>query len=173
MRFVSINLMMTGMHGVELVWMLYSCFLKIYWLLVLVSGRLRNTPFWRKINEDRSPKSFTTGEVKLLQRHIQPILSKTKVRSPNFLFLSNYTISCQKYCLEIVALWIPASCNMMYKQFSEEPGNENSHGYKARLFYINATFSERGNESLWVLNKVVLCFSEFSDVSSMFLSVWL
>ena len=172
MMFVSINLIMTGMHGVELVWMLYSCVFKIYWLLVLVSG-LRDTPFWRKIDEDRSSTSFATAEVKLLQRHIQPILSKAKVRSLNFLFLSNYTISRLTYCLAIVALWIPASCNKMYKQFSEEPGNENSHGYKARLFYINATFSEGGNESLWVLNKVVLCFSEFSYVSSMLLSVWL
>ena len=90
MMFVSINLIMTGMHGVELVWMLYSCVFKIYWLLVLVSG-LRDTPFWRKIDEDRSSTSFATGEVKLLQRHIQPILSKAKVRSLNFLFLSNYT----------------------------------------------------------------------------------
>ena len=172
MRFVSINLIMTGMHGVELVWMLYSCVFKIYWLLVLVSG-LRDTPFWRKIDEDRSSTSFATGEVKLLQRHIQPILSKAKVRSLNFLFLSNYTISRLTYCLAIVAWWIPASCNKMYKQFSEETGNENSHGYKDCLFYINAPFSEGGNESLWVLNKVVLCFSKFSYVSSMLLSVWL
>ena len=116
MMFVSINLIMTGMHGVELVWMLYSCVFKIYWLLVLVSG-LRDTPFWRKIDEDRSSTSFATGEVKLLQRHIQPILSKAKVRSLNFLFLSNYTISRLTYCLAIVAWWIPASCNKMYKQF--------------------------------------------------------
>lgn len=83
--------------------MLYGCVFKIYWLLVLVSG-LRDTPFWRKINEDGSSKRFATGEVKLLQSHIQPISSKTKVRSLNFLFLSNYTISCLTYSLAIVAL---------------------------------------------------------------------
>ena len=83
--------------------MLYSCVFKIYWLLVLDSG-LRDTLFLRKIDEDRSSTSFATGEVKLLQRHIQPIVSKAKVRLANFLFLSNYTISCEKYCLAIVAL---------------------------------------------------------------------
>ena len=82
--------------------MLYSCVFKIYWLLVLDSG-LRDTLFLRKIDEDTSSTSFATGEVKLLQRHIQPILSKAKVRSPNFLFLSNYTISRLTYCLAIVA----------------------------------------------------------------------
>ena len=65
MMFVSINSLITGMHGVELVWMLYSCVLKIYWLLVMVSGP-RDTPFWRKINEDKSSKSFFTEEIKLL-----------------------------------------------------------------------------------------------------------
>lgn len=75
--------------------MLYSCIFKIYRLLVLVSG-LRETPFWRKINEDKSSKSFATGEVKLLQRHIQPIFSKA-----NFLFLSTILFDVRHTVLQL------------------------------------------------------------------------